>query len=120
MCLLTDFACLSIIVFFFFSSRRRHTRLQGDWSSDVCFFSSRRRHTRLQGDWSSDVCSSDLFGPLPTLIRLTSVRLPKSTTETSSLFVLVTKAYLLSGLNEMPCVHVPSGSCLTSLSVAAS
>src|SRR5256885_5393659 len=27
------------------------------------FFSSRRRHTRLQGDWSSDVCSSDL--PVP-------------------------------------------------------
>src|SRR6478735_10732892 len=25
------------------------------------FFSSRRRHTRLQGDWSSDVCSSDLI-----------------------------------------------------------
>src|ERR1039457_4564943 len=32
------------------------------WSVDVLFFffSSRRRHTRLQGDWSSDVCSSDL------------------------------------------------------------
>src|SRR5256885_3166114 len=30
---------------------------------DLFFFSSRRRHTRLQGDWSSDVCSSDLcFG----------------------------------------------------------
>src|SRR5256885_1914851 len=29
-------------------------------SSVVFFFSSRRRHTRLQGDWSSDVCSSDL------------------------------------------------------------
>src|SRR5256885_8871443 len=29
------------------------------------FFSSRRRHTRLQGDWSSDVCSSDLI-PAPT------------------------------------------------------
>src|SRR5256885_12891833 len=28
------------------------------------FFSSRRRHTRLQGDWSSDVCSSDLILPL--------------------------------------------------------
>src|SRR5256885_6671758 len=28
------------------------------------FFSSRRRHTRLQGDWSSDVCSSDLEGAL--------------------------------------------------------
>src|SRR6478735_11751524 len=26
------------------------------------FFSSRRRHTSLQGDWSSDVCSSDLPG----------------------------------------------------------
>src|SRR5256885_6891210 len=26
----------------------------------IIFFSSRRRHTRLQGDWSSDVCSSDL------------------------------------------------------------
>src|SRR5256885_7943099 len=28
--------CLVLFVFFFFSSRRRHTRLQGDWSSDVC------------------------------------------------------------------------------------
>src|SRR3989454_4550256 len=28
------------------------------------FFSSRRRHTRLQGDWSSDVCSSDLSAKL--------------------------------------------------------
>src|SRR5256885_12285505 len=28
-------------------------------SSLKIFFSSRRRHTRLQGDWSSDVCSSD-------------------------------------------------------------
>src|SRR5256885_12707596 len=31
-------------------------------SYSLCFFfSSRRRHTRLQGDWSSDVCSSDLM-----------------------------------------------------------
>src|SRR5206468_5831425 len=31
------------------------------------FFSSRRRHTRSDRDWSSDVCSSDLRGrPLPT------------------------------------------------------
>src|SRR6266446_9649438 len=28
--------------------------------NNLFFFSSRRRHTRLQGDWSSDVCSSDL------------------------------------------------------------
>src|SRR6266853_2144983 len=27
------------------------------------FFSSRRRHTRFDCDWSSDVCSSDLAGP---------------------------------------------------------
>src|SRR2546430_17373486 len=27
------------------------------------FFSSRRRHTRFDCDWSSDVCSSDLFEP---------------------------------------------------------
>src|SRR2546421_9654694 len=48
-------------IFFFFSSRRRHTRSDRDWSSDVCFFfSSRRRHTRSDRDWSSDVCSSDL------------------------------------------------------------
>src|SRR5256886_9229569 len=26
----------------------------------VAFFSSRRRHTRFDCDWSSDVCSSDL------------------------------------------------------------
>src|ERR1039457_972287 len=30
------------------------------WPASCFFFSSRRRHTRLQGDWSSDVCSSDL------------------------------------------------------------
>src|SRR2546430_3204837 len=27
----------------------------------VFFFSSRRRHTRFDCDWSSDVCSSDLY-----------------------------------------------------------
>src|SRR2546426_590231 len=32
--------------------------------SGFFFFSSRRRHTRLQGDWSSDVCSSDLIDRL--------------------------------------------------------
>src|SRR6266568_8133122 len=28
----------------------------------IFFFSSRRRHTRWNCDWSSDVCSSDLLG----------------------------------------------------------
>src|SRR2546430_10785820 len=32
----------------------------------IFFFSSRRRHTRFDCDWSSDVCSSDLiFGGIP-------------------------------------------------------
>src|SRR2546430_13224335 len=30
------------------------------WISVFFFFSSRRRHTRFDCDWSSDVCSSDL------------------------------------------------------------
>src|SRR5205085_6210929 len=33
--LMTD-SVLSALLFFFFSSRRRHTRFDCDWSSDVC------------------------------------------------------------------------------------
>src|SRR5256885_16358951 len=44
----------------------------GETAEMVCmyffFFSSRRRHTRLQGDWSSDVCSSDLRLPFPFML----------------------------------------------------
>src|SRR5438309_2771314 len=32
----------------------------GTWATDLVFFSSRRRRTRWNCDWSSDVCSSDL------------------------------------------------------------
>src|SRR5256885_13776545 len=35
-----------LVLFFFFSSRRRHTRLQGDWSSDVCSTDARGKLTR--------------------------------------------------------------------------
>src|SRR3989454_4740016 len=38
------------------------------------FFSSRRRHTRLQGDWSSDVCSSDLLSSIAFLPPISSER----------------------------------------------
>src|ERR1022692_4971141 len=41
------------------------------------FFSSRRRHTRLQGDWSSDVCSSDLSSG-------SSMTFPRSTSASST------------------------------------
>src|SRR5688572_31115607 len=35
----------------------------------IFFFSSRRRHTRFDCDWSSDVCSSDLHaGDMPSLL----------------------------------------------------
>src|SRR5256885_11362904 len=40
----------------------------------IFFFSSRRRHTRLQGDWSSDVCSSDLVSDLDDLEAMVSPR----------------------------------------------
>src|SRR3982750_4972866 len=43
----------------FFSSRRRHTRSDRDWSSDVCSSDLMIRHTRSDRDWSSEVCSSD-------------------------------------------------------------
>src|SRR5256885_8491985 len=43
------------------SRYRRCTHVSTVRSLLFFFFSSRRRHTRLQGDWSSDVCSSDLF-----------------------------------------------------------
>src|SRR5205085_6875894 len=35
-------------------------QLEGCQSTCIFFFSSRRRHTRFDCDWSSDVCSSDL------------------------------------------------------------
>src|SRR5256885_5251349 len=41
------------------------------WAERAFFFSSRRRHTSLQGDWSSDVCSSDLLSFLSTKILAT-------------------------------------------------
>src|SRR2546427_977034 len=37
--------------------------------SELFFFSSRRRHTRFDCDWSSDVCSSDLDGASISIIH---------------------------------------------------
>src|SRR2546430_287738 len=43
----------------------------GDTVDSVCFFfSSRRRHTRFDCDWSSDVCSSDLGKPPAADVKL--------------------------------------------------
>src|SRR3989338_9858522 len=42
------------------SNAIKETKELGSNLSVVFFFSSRRRHTRWNCDWSSDVCSSDL------------------------------------------------------------
>src|SRR5256885_3757071 len=41
------------------TANRHYAHVDCPGHADYIFFSSRRRHTRLQGDWSSDVCSSD-------------------------------------------------------------
>src|SRR2546427_11936715 len=61
------FNCVFSSFFFFFSSRRRHTRFDCDWSSDVCSSDLMIRHTRFDCDWSLDVCSSDLLGEVERL-----------------------------------------------------
>src|SRR5256886_3031881 len=43
-----------MIIYFFFSSRRRHTRFDCDWSSDVCFFRSRRARKNVDHFSESD------------------------------------------------------------------
>src|SRR5256886_7151260 len=45
-----------------------------DWSLEF-FFSSRRRHTRFDCDWSSDVCSSDLLSRRPAGARAARKRI---------------------------------------------
>src|SRR2546428_6988906 len=42
---------------FFFSSRRRHTRSDRDWSSDVCS-SDLSQATRLEGSWARQASST--------------------------------------------------------------
>src|SRR5205085_8922192 len=49
---------LYLVFVFFFSSRRRHTRFDCDWSSDVC--SSDLKPTRL---YQRDRCAGDLPRP---------------------------------------------------------
>src|SRR5256885_13780895 len=75
----------------------------------VFFFSSRRRHTRLQGDWSSDVCSSDLreaVGELPPHVRL--IR-PDDDVDNVDLFRIVDAGVTIRGTVglELPRLGVP-------------
>src|SRR2546430_10311801 len=55
------------------------------------FFSSRRRHTRFDCDWSSDVCSSDLVGRLMLgrgFLEATTKHQPTNTPAISLLYAL--------------------------------
>ena len=51
------------LVHFFFSSRRRHTRLQGDWSSDVC--------SPISADCTTNKKQIQVFNMWPTTYRKT-------------------------------------------------
>src|SRR5688572_32903844 len=60
---------VSLFVFFFFSSRRRHTRFDCDWSSDVC--SSDLRPAQLEvalGDRKPVVGGRHDFQTLPRIV----------------------------------------------------
>src|SRR2546427_8261235 len=46
-------------------------------SSLRCFFSSRRRHTRFDCDWISDVCSPDLLGVQMVHVNIEEIRKPE-------------------------------------------
>src|SRR5256886_17288952 len=61
------------------------------------FFSSRRRHTRFDCDWSSDVCSSDLYGS--TLEVLSHVQIWYVERETREL-VRIQQAELLESFHK--------------------
>src|SRR2546430_3618471 len=50
--------------------------MHGGFTLCFFFFSSRRRHTRFDCDWSSDVCSSDLMTSLRVLLLVTLEVLP--------------------------------------------
>src|SRR5256885_12990880 len=62
----------------------------------ILFFSSRRRHTRLQGDWSSDVCSSDLYTKPPLVDPVTKQRNFASRTDPRTIFLFNAESGLYS------------------------
>src|SRR5206468_8665159 len=67
--------------------------------SFLFFFSSRRRHTRSDRDWSSDVCSSDLDGTAAGTSEVFSAYVPSLT---PGPFVMPTSTsfVLFAGLDE--------------------
>src|SRR5206468_7862618 len=68
------------IVFFFFSSRRRHTRSDRDWSSDVCSSdlglprTFEMLHSARARTQSGTIAPSFIFLPIPVIAELMSSR----------------------------------------------
>src|SRR5712664_4427535 len=66
------------------------------------FFSSRRRHTRSDRDWSSDVCSSDLDGiPVPPRVRVLGEFSPIRPDSAPIAVPLIQVNHLVRGLHEL-------------------
>src|SRR5256886_8880241 len=83
------------------------------------FFSSRRRHTRFDCDWSSDVCSYDLPTPCTTstLRCFTRILSPPVSLETTALFQARSRGRSICGAPKaMP---RPAISCASSMTFAA-
>src|SRR5215467_7059173 len=70
--------CHAFMFFFFFSSRRRHTRLQGDWSSDVCSSDLIEELEQRSGVARGDVAAFATHQPNPRLVALLAkkIRVP--------------------------------------------
>src|SRR5688500_19903755 len=84
------------------------------------FFSSRRRHTRLQGDWSSDVCSSDLVpgwkkavvsfaGPLPGIVLGGAIGFAGASMGQPLLLKIGVTSVVLNGFNLLPVLPLDGG-----------
>src|SRR5205807_5805821 len=80
------------------------------------FFSSRRRQTRLQGDWSSDVCSSDLLvasmgGRMEAALLASGAELERMTVHSKNPLTILGNALRLAALirrRKVSLVHVRS------------
>src|SRR2546426_5462611 len=69
--------CIDVVglFFFFFSSRRRHTRLQGDWSSDVCSSDLERRPA---GSLARRIAGTPLMLLVDVAVGVVQMRLPET------------------------------------------
>src|SRR5256886_16768123 len=74
------------------------------------FFSSRRRHTRFDCDWSSDVCSSDLVAPTKFVAKLQEPPVAGDATSSQQAEQLPTyNAYSIAGDVTAPLAYVTYG-----------